>query len=71
MANNFRATAAKRQREIDQKDRAKDREARRAERRERLALRVASGESGPPMGEPEPPLDSGAALPPQTQTNDE
>jgi hypothetical protein len=58
MANNFRATAAKRQRELDQKDRVRDREARRAERRERIQQRVASGQSGPPMGDPLPPLDS-------------
>ena len=56
MANNFRATAAKRQRELDQKDRVRDRAERRAERRERIKARVASGESGPPIGDPLPPL---------------
>jgi hypothetical protein len=57
MANNFRATASKRQRELDQKDRVKEREARRAERAIRLAQRVADGEVGPPIGEPMPPLE--------------
>jgi hypothetical protein len=56
MANNFRATAAKRQRELDQKDRAKEREARRAERRERIQARAASGQVGPPIGDPMPSL---------------
>lgn len=56
MSSNPRATMMKRQRELDQKDRAKQREARRAERRERAAARAASGQVGPEMGEPEPPL---------------
>jgi cold-inducible RNA-binding protein len=51
-----RATMSKRQRELDQKDRAKQRDVRRQERRQRAADRAASGESGPPMGEPTPPI---------------
>jgi uncharacterized membrane protein YgcG len=47
---------SKRQRELDQKDRVKMREARRAERRARSAERAASGEVGPPMGDPMPPI---------------
>lgn len=69
MANNFRATAAKRQRELDQKDRAKEREVRRAERRERIQARAAAGQVGAPIGEPMPSLnddDPGAGgSPPQ------
>lgn len=63
MAKNFRATAAKRQRELDQKDRVKDREARRTERRDRIQQRADAGHVGPPMGEPMPSLndDTGPA----------
>jgi hypothetical protein len=46
----------KRQREMDQKDRVKEREARRADRRMRSAERAASGQVGPPMGEALAPL---------------
>ena len=56
MSNAPRATMNKRQRELDQKDRVRAREVRRAERRERSAARAASGEVGPPMGEPMAPL---------------
>ena len=61
MANNFRATAAKRQRELDQKDRAKEREARRAERRGRIEARAAAGLVGPPIGDPMPSLNDDAS----------
>jgi len=56
MSNAPRATMTKRQRELDQKDRVKAREARRADRKARSAERRASGEFGPPMGEPMAPL---------------
>jgi hypothetical protein len=46
----------KRQREMDQKDRVKEREARRADRRQRSAERAATGQVGPPMGEAMAPL---------------
>jgi RNA recognition motif-containing protein len=46
----------KRQRELDQKDRVKQRESRRAERKQRSADRAASGQVGPEMGEPMPPI---------------
>lgn len=46
----------KRQREMDQKDRVKERDARRADRRARSAERAASGQVGPPMGEALAPL---------------
>jgi hypothetical protein len=42
---------------MDQKDRVKERESRRSERKDRILARVNSGESGPPMGEPMPPLE--------------
>jgi cold-inducible RNA-binding protein len=56
----------KRQRELDQKDRVKEREARRVERRMRSAERAASGQVGPPMGAALAPLGdySGDAAPP-------
>lgn len=56
MSNGPRATITKRQREMDQKDRVKEREARRADRRIRSAERAASGQVGPPMGEALAPL---------------
>ena len=46
----------KRQRELDQKDRVKAREARRADRRERAAARAEAGIVGPEMGEAPAPL---------------
>jgi RNA recognition motif-containing protein len=55
----------KRQRELDQKDRVKMREARRADRRERSAERAASGQVGPPMGEAMAPLGDYPAEPVQ------
>jgi len=58
MSNAPRATMTKRQRELDQKDRVKMREVRRAERRIRSAERAASGQVGPPMGEALPPINS-------------
>jgi RNA recognition motif-containing protein len=51
MPTNYKSTAAKRQREIDQKDRAQERDARRAERKARAAQRAESGQIGPGMGE--------------------
>ena len=56
MSSHPKATITKRQRELDQKDRAKARDARRADRRARAEARAAAGEVGPPMGEPLPPL---------------
>lgn len=56
MSSAPRATMMKRQRELDQKDRAKAREQRRTDRRARTAERVASGVVGPPMGEAMAPL---------------
>jgi uncharacterized membrane protein YgcG len=61
MSTNQRATMSKRQRELDQKDRVKMREARRAERRARSAERAASGQVGPPMGDPMPPIGDASA----------
>lgn len=65
MANNYRATAAKRQRELDQKDRVKEREARRADRRDRIEQRAATGQVGPPIGEPLPSLNDDPAPAPE------
>jgi cold-inducible RNA-binding protein len=56
MAFTPRPTSSKRQREADQKDRVAERAARREERKARAADRKAAGIVGPPMGEPEPPL---------------
>ena len=56
MSNAPRATMTKRQREVDQKDRVRQREERRADRRARSAARAASGQVGPPMGEAMAPL---------------
>lgn len=47
---------SKRQRELDQKDGVRDREVRRAERRTRLAERVAAGVVGAPI-EADPPVE--------------
>ncbi len=58
MAFNSRPTAAKRQRELDQKDRAAKKAARRADRKARAADRAAAGHVGPEMGEPMAPIDS-------------
>jgi cold-inducible RNA-binding protein len=55
----------KRQRELDQKDRVKMREARRADRRIRSAERAASGHVGPPMGEAIAPFSDYSADPVQ------
>jgi hypothetical protein len=52
MSNNHRATMAKRQRELAQKDRVKEREARRLERKARAEARAASGQVGPPIADP-------------------
>jgi hypothetical protein len=49
MSTNRKATMAKRQRELNQKDRVKERETRRQERRSRIQERVVSGVSGPPI----------------------
>jgi len=54
MSTNRKATMAKRQRELNQKDRVKEREQRRQERRGRIQQRVAAGVSGPPIAEAEP-----------------
>lgn len=50
-----KATIAKRQREMDQKDRVKEREARRADRRTRIQERASMGQSGPEIVPPAPP----------------
>jgi hypothetical protein len=49
-----KATIAKRQREMDQKDRAKERDARRNERRVRIQERASMGRSGPEIVPPAP-----------------
>ncbi|MEZ4366514.1 MAG: hypothetical protein R2939_09540 [Kofleriaceae bacterium] len=56
MATNFKATMAKRQREMGQKDRVRDRLERRNERKARAEARAASGQVGPEIGEPQPSL---------------
>jgi hypothetical protein len=53
MSVNRKATMAKRQRELAQKDNVKDREQRRQERKARAEARAASGQVGPEMGEPQ------------------
>ena len=55
MSANIRATMAKRQRELDQKDRAKDRAARRDDRKARQLDRAARGEVGVPIEALPPP----------------
>ncbi len=52
MSTNRKASIAKRQREMDQKDRVKEREARRAERRARIQERVVAGRVGPEIAPP-------------------
>jgi cold-inducible RNA-binding protein len=56
MSTNFKPSITKRQREMDQKDRVKEREARRDDRKARAAQRQASGHVGPQMGAPLPSL---------------
>jgi len=56
MSTNRKASIAKRQRELDQKDRAKEREQRREERKTRTEARVASGAVGPEISAPIDPL---------------
>lgn len=51
MAVNRKATMAKRQREMDQKDRVKQREARQAERQARAEARKEAGLSTDPLDE--------------------
>ena len=51
MAVNRKATMAKRQREMDQKDRVKMREARQAERQARAEARKAAGLGADPLDE--------------------
>jgi hypothetical protein len=53
MSDQRKATMAKRQREMDQKDRVKERESRRNERRLRIQARASLGRSGPEI---EPPV---------------
>ncbi len=60
MSTNRKASIAKRQRELDQKDRAKEREQRRDERRVRAEARTASGSVGPEIAAP---IDPHAPLP--------
>lgn len=55
MSTHRKATIAKRQREMDQKDRVKERETRRAERRNRIQERASMGRSGPEIVPPAPP----------------
>lgn len=64
MANNVKATMAKRARELGQKDRVRERDERRAERKARAEARAASGQIGPEIGEPQPSLTED--LPPNT-----
>jgi hypothetical protein len=49
MSTNRKASMAKRQRELEQKDRVRDRAQRRAERKTRSEERVASGQVGAPI----------------------
>jgi hypothetical protein len=56
MSTNRKASIAKRQRELDQKDRAKEREQRREERKTRSEARTASGVTGPEIAAPIDPL---------------
>ena len=56
MSTNYKATMGKRQRELDQKDRVVEREARRAARKARAEHRAATGQVGPKIGEPIAPL---------------
>jgi cold-inducible RNA-binding protein len=56
MSNNYKASITKRQREMEQKDRVKEREARRDGRKARAAERQALGQVGPQMGAPVPSL---------------
>jgi hypothetical protein len=60
MSTNRKATMAKRARELEQKDRAKERETRRAERKQRAEERTASGQVGPEIGQPVSYDDDGA-----------
>jgi hypothetical protein len=50
-----KATIAKRQREMEQKDRVKERESRRNDRRTRIQERASMGRSGPEIVPPEAP----------------
>src|SRR5262245_44572896 len=52
MSTNYKSTMSKRQRELDQKDRVKEREARRVERKARAEHRAATGQVGPRIAEP-------------------
>lgn len=56
MSDQRKATMAKRQREMDQKDRVKERESRRNERRLRIQARASLGRSGPEIEPPAPPV---------------
>jgi hypothetical protein len=68
MATNRKATMAKRQRELAQKDRVQQRADRRAERRSRAQERAASGAvgSGPPIGKPIVLDENGIPIPDST-----
>jgi len=56
MSSPYKPTNSKRQRELDQKDRVNEREARRAARKARAQHREATGQVGPGIGEPIAPL---------------
>jgi len=56
MSTNHKATMSKRQRELDQKDRVNEREARRVARKARAQHRKETGQTGPRIGEPMAPL---------------
>ncbi|HVV85372.1 MAG TPA: RNA-binding protein [Kofleriaceae bacterium] len=61
MAFNSRPSQAKRQRELAQKDKVAERAARRADRKERAAVRRAAGHVGPELADPIAPFaDDGA-----------
>lgn len=56
MSDQRKASMAKRQREMDQKDRVKERESRRNERRLRIQARASLGRSGPEIEPPAAPV---------------
>ena len=60
MSTDRKASIAKRQREMEQKDRAKERELRRTDRRARAEARSATGAIGPEIAAP---IDPHAPLP--------
>jgi hypothetical protein len=70
MSTDRKASMAKRARELQQKDRVKEREARRAERRVRAEERAASGQVGPQIGEPVPVEDEDEAEGADVQADD-